>query len=99
MITLYLKTNCPFAARVIASLNALELEYEEKNVAHPGVLDELVARGGKTQSPYLVDGETELYDSEAIVAYLEKTYGAELPPEEKQKLRVHVADSGSCPSD
>jgi glutathione S-transferase len=43
----------------------------------PGVLDELLQRGGKSQFPYLVDEEAgvEMYESGDIVAYLAKKYG------------------------
>jgi glutathione S-transferase len=75
MITLYVKDNCAYSAAVLAKLNALGVPFEQKNVGDPEVLDEVLMRGGKTQTPYMVDGETELYESADIVDYLEKTYG------------------------
>lgn len=99
MITMYVKTNCPYAARVFAALNALNLPYEEKNIGQPDVLDELLERGGKKQSPYMVDGEVEMYESDAIVAYLEKKYGDSLGVEEKTQLRVHMTEGGACASE
>lgn len=77
MLTLYVKTGCPYCAMVIHTLEELGLAYEEKNVADPAIADELVARGGKKQMPYLVDtnGNVEMYESGDICAYLENTYG------------------------
>ena len=44
--------------------------------------DELIARAGKSQYPYLVDPNTgkEMYESADIVAYLFSTYGVGAPP-------------------
>lgn len=79
MLTLYTKTGCPYCARVLGVLAELNLPFEEKNIAEPDVAEELVARGGKRQVPYLVDPErgTEMYESEDIADYLEATYAAE----------------------
>jgi glutaredoxin 3 len=78
MLTLYVKTGCPWCARVLQKLEELQLTPEFKNIADEGAADELIARGGKRQVPYLVDAEngTEMYESADIVAYLEKKYGA-----------------------
>jgi glutaredoxin 3 len=77
MLTLYVKTGCPYCAMVIHKLEELGLPYEEKNVADEGVADELILRGGKRQMPYLVDteGGVEMYESADICDYLEATYG------------------------
>ena len=79
MLTLYVKTGCPFCAMVIHKLEELELEFEEKNVADPGIAEELMQRGGKRQMPYLVDtdAELEMYESADIVAHLDQRYGKE----------------------
>ena len=54
----------------------LDLEFDERNITDPGVAEELIARGGKLQVPYLIDEARgkELYESEAIVAYLHETF-------------------------
>lgn len=77
MLTLYVKTGCPYCAMVIHKLEELGLAYEEKNVADEGISEELIARGGKKQMPYLVDtdGNVEMYESGDICKYLENTYG------------------------
>ena len=76
-LTLYVKTGCPFCERTIEKLQDLGLSWQEKNIADAGVADELVARGGKRQTPYLIDSErgVEMYESEDIMQYLEENYG------------------------
>lgn len=73
---LYVRTGCPYCARVLAEAMMLDIELEERNVADPAVVAELLARGGKLQVPYLVDEERgkEMYESEDIVDYLHETF-------------------------
>lgn len=77
MLTLYFKTGCPYAAVVFKKLEDLGITVTEKNIADEGVADELIALGGKVQSPFLVDGDTgaQMYESAMICAYLEEHYG------------------------
>lgn len=77
MLTLYVKTGCPFAAVVLKKVDDLDLTIEEKNIADDGVLAELEALSGDTKSPFLVDSEKgiQMGESSDIAAYLEKTYG------------------------
>lgn len=77
MLTLYVKTGCPYCAVVLHQLAELELQYEEKNVGDEAVNAELIALGGKRQMPYLVDTEhnVAMYESADIVEYLVATYG------------------------
>lgn len=77
MLTLYVKTGCPFCAAVLAKVAELELEIEEKNIADDKVSNELIAKGGKKQVPYLVDSKrnVEMYESGDIVTYLDAHYG------------------------
>lgn len=77
MLTLYVKTGCPYCAKAIAAVDELELDVEYKNKADEGIIDELVTRGGKSQYPYLVDSErdVEMYESDDIVEYLREHYG------------------------
>lgn len=76
MLTLYVKTGCPFCHRVLAEGEELGIEFEERNIADDAVADELIARGGKRQVPYLVDSErnVEMYESDDIVEYLTEHY-------------------------
>jgi len=71
---LYVKTGCPYCERVFSFAEENGITFELRNRDAPGVIDELIARGGKRQFPYLVDTEreVEMYESEDIVAYLKK---------------------------
>ncbi len=76
MLTLYVKTGCPFCAKVLNMGKELGITFDEKNIADDAVAAELIARGGKRQVPYLVDSErgVEMYESGDIVAYLRANY-------------------------
>ena len=71
-MVIYVKTGCPFCAKVLAVARELNVALEERNIADLGVADELIARGGKRQVPYFVDeeNEVEMYESDDIVEYL-----------------------------
>lgn len=77
MLTLYVKTGCPYCVMVLHALDELDVLFEEKNIADAVVAEELVARGGKEQVPYLIDSEKNvgMYESADIVTYLNRTYG------------------------
>jgi len=76
MLILYVKTGCPFCAKVLNTGKELGIAFDEKNIADDAVAAELVTRGGKRQVPYLVDAERgiEMYESEDIDAYLRAQY-------------------------
>jgi glutathione S-transferase len=68
----------PYCRKVREALHELNLDARIHNVAKRSVKrPELVARGGKMQVPYLADPNTgtEMYESDDIVAYLQRTYG------------------------
>lgn len=98
MMKIFVKTGCPFCARALAALDAHGLEFEEKNVSDPEVVKELIALGGKKQEPFLVDGEVMLYESRAIVDYIQRKYGnAEVY---KRKPRIFFARGHeTCPTE
>ncbi len=77
MLKLYVKTGCPFCEKVLAAGKAIGVPFELRNIADPAVAQELVARGGKRQVPYLVDsdGDVAMYESDDIVNYLREHYG------------------------
>lgn len=82
MITLYVRTGCPFSAKAMAALDAYAVEYEARNIKTPEYLAELMELGGKKQTPFFKDGDTMFYESDAIVSYVEKQY-ASVPPAER----------------
>ncbi len=75
MITLYIKSPCQYSARAIAAFDAYNVPIEQKNIADPLVEAELLEIGGKHRVPFMVDGEVHLYESDDIIAYVEKHYG------------------------
>ena len=79
MLTLYVKTGCPYCHKVLEKGKELGIEFDEKNISDAAVADELIKRGGKRQVPYLVDpdGPVEMYESDAIIEYLQKNFGKE----------------------
>ena len=76
MLTLYIKTGCPFCFKVLAAAKELGITLEEKNIEDDIIAAELIARGGKRQVPYLVDLEhgAEMYESDDIIEYLKAKY-------------------------
>jgi glutaredoxin 3 len=98
MITIFVKTGCPYCERVLAALTVYNVAFEEKNIANEAVARELVEKGGKVQVPYIIDGDVSLYESDEIVAYIEKKYGMSTD-NSPSKPRVHIArGTGVCPS-
>lgn len=95
MLTLYVKTGCPYCARVLRAVQELDLIIEEKNIGDPKIAAELIARGGKRQVPYLVDDEhkVEMYESEDIAAYLREKHG------KGKSVTASPAPSKVCPID
>ncbi|MCB9730576.1 MAG: glutathione S-transferase N-terminal domain-containing protein [Deltaproteobacteria bacterium] len=69
----------PYCRKAREKLCALGLDYRVHNVAKGGSRRaELVARGGRMMVPYLVDPNEDIamYESDDIVAWLDRTYGA-----------------------
>lgn len=78
MITLYYKPTCPYCARVLAANQTIGAELVLRNItAEPAAKAELLAKGGKTQVPFLEDTarDISMYESLDIIAYLNKFYG------------------------
>ena len=77
MLTLYVKSSCPFCIRVKNHLNTAEIEYTEKDINESDEYrDELLDQGGKQQVPFLVDSEAgvSMYESADIVEYVLNKY-------------------------
>lgn len=62
---------------MLDAVDELGLTVTLRNIDDEGVEEELIARGGKRQMPYLVDEKEgiEMYESEDIVTYLTNQYG------------------------
>ena len=80
-LRLYELPGCPYCAKVKDKLAELDLDYESVEVpsAH-SAREEVEAVSGQTGVPVLVDPEhgiDGMPESDDIVAYLERAYGAE----------------------
>jgi glutathione S-transferase len=77
MITLYVKTGCRYSAQALQVVDELHVPITLKNVADPGVVDEMIRIGGRKQEPFMVDDETDvhLYEADAIGDYLRDKFG------------------------
>lgn len=94
MLTLYTKASCPFCTRVFAVIDRLGIDVDIKDISEKEVhAEELIARGGKRQVPYLVDEaeSVEMYESDDIIAHFQKFYGQ--PTATANKPRIHINDS------
>ena len=49
-----------------------KIEFTNKNIEDEKTKEELISLGGKGQVPYLVDGEISMYESDAIIDYLQQ---------------------------
>jgi glutaredoxin len=76
MLILYVKSGCHFCAEVLAAGRELGIQFDERNIADEGVIEELVAHGGRRQTPYLIDEEkgVAMYEADAIVEYLHQRF-------------------------
>jgi len=83
-LVLYEFEACPFCCKVREALSLLDLEAEIRPCPKGSkrFRDELKAKAGKKQFPYLEDPNTgtAMYESADIIAYLYKQYGAGKPP-------------------
>jgi len=77
MIELYIWTSCPFCQKVLRAADEMGLKedvhYKVIDGA-PGTTgrDVVEKRGGKAMVPFLIDGETAMYESDDIISYLKK---------------------------
>ncbi len=73
---LYTRPGCPFSAKVLIEAAIIGIDLEERNIKNPEAADELLARGGKIQTPFLYDEENKraIYESDAILDYLHEHF-------------------------
>ncbi|MEX0913021.1 MAG: glutathione S-transferase N-terminal domain-containing protein [Candidatus Paceibacterota bacterium] len=78
MPILYHKPTCPYSQDVLEEAGKIGVELKLLNIkSDPAIAEELIARGGKRQVPYLVDESrgVEMYESTDIIEHLKKHYG------------------------
>jgi glutaredoxin len=88
-IELYQREDCEFSHSVRRRLTDLSLDFIAHNIPRGNAIkhEQLVQVGGKDETPLLVDRRrgVKLYDSAAIISYLDAEYG---PPEPNRVVRV-----------
>ena len=87
-LTLYNMEGSPYCRKVREVLAELDLEYVARNLPKGSPKrQDLLERGGRMQVPYLVDPNTntEMYESEDIIAYLFERYGSDEIPEHSRR--------------
>ena len=90
--TLYVKAGCPFCAKVLNFMDEHDIVLPIMDISlepYKDGYDKLINLGGKYQVPCLdIDGKA-LYESDDIIAYLNKTFveknaGKTTPPKPKE---------------
>lgn len=76
MLILYVKTGCPFCAKVLDVIAQNNIQIDEHNIAEEENRTALIEKGGKQQVPYLIDEErgVSMYESDDIIAHLNEHY-------------------------
>jgi len=95
MLNLYYKPGCPYCGRVLVANEEIKAPLELIDItADPNFREELIAKGGKGQVPYLEDTDhgVAMYESADIIDYLAENYGTGAIPNIPQTGNV-------CPID
>ena len=73
---LYVKSGCPFSAKVLIEASLIGAELEERNIKNVLFKEELLQKGGQLQTPYFIDEDrgVAMYESDAIIDYLHATF-------------------------
>ncbi len=76
MMILYVKTDCPFCQKVRVFAEQASVVLNERDIADPEILTELIKKGGMRQVPYLhdTDAAVQMYESDDIIEYLRQKY-------------------------
>ena len=83
MLNLYYKPTCPYSTQVLAANQSMGAVLTLRNVlTDVAAREELLAKGGKSQTPFLEDTARGvlMYESLDIIAYLHKNYGSNSAP-------------------
>ena len=98
MIELIERSDCPFCWKVRLALAELEVPYQSVRVSlgekHPRVLE----ASPKTSVPVLFDGDIAIWESTAIIEYLNDRYGNDkrlFPGDASDRARVRLLVSYS----
>ena len=77
MIEFYMRNGCPFCQKVTKAAHSFGLKEGKDFIvidAAPGTpgREVVLSRGGKAMVPFLIDGDTSMYESDDIITYLRK---------------------------
>lgn len=77
MLICYVRTGCPFSAKVLRAIDETGADVEIRNIGDEAIYEELLERGGKDQVPFLWgdDGDINIYESDTIVDFLHRRFG------------------------
>lgn len=94
---LYVKTSCPYCAKVESFMESNGIELQIHNIdTDAAARSYLIENGGKRQVPCLfVDGKA-LYESNDIIDYLGREFGADKAAQEEDATS---AAGGACSLD
>lgn len=70
MVDLYVMDSCPYCQKVMNFADDMDIKYDKFEVDNSENHNRLIMLGGKDQVPFLVDGETKMYESSDIIEYL-----------------------------
>ncbi len=75
MLILYVQEKCPFSLKVIKAGEQMGMTFELRDIKDHKLEKELLAKGGKRETPYFIDTNTNvaMYGSDDIVSYLVNT--------------------------
>ena len=77
MLILYTKTTCSYCNKVLNFAADTNIKIATKDIhSDQAILEDLMARGGKRQVPFLVDEKNgvQMYESIEIINYLKEKY-------------------------
>ncbi len=75
MIELYIWQSCPFCRKVLRAAEEMGLQEGKDYTVVDGApgtpgRNTVLETGGKSMVPFLIDGDTSMYESDDIIAYL-----------------------------
>lgn len=100
MLILYYNPTCPFCQRVLQTAENLGVEFDLRDIiAEEKYAEELEAKGGERQVPFLIDEEkgVSMYESSDIIDYIRENRTSEASAGAVVKPRVHISDA-TCTS-
>jgi glutathione S-transferase len=91
MITLLQLRKCPWSAAVRQTLANVNQDFGVVQVPYDRSLrHQVIELTGQDKTPVLIDGDTVIWESRRIVAYLYETYGDRRQHERAQEIRQEL---------